>query len=81
VPIQIEHLVVFIAETPRPQRIAENIVNTSALLRELCVSALRTNNKGNATLIVRPGTRISSFDSSLPKTTKTLLQLRMEDPS
>jgi len=55
--LSINHVVVFIAETPRPQRIAEIIVNTSANLREPCVSALRIKKKENTTLILGPGTR------------------------
>jgi len=37
--------------------VPENIVNISAYLRELCVSALRTKNNKNTTLFFRPGTR------------------------
>jgi hypothetical protein len=51
--------VVFIAETPRPQSIAEKNVNTSALLRDLCDSALKINNNENTILLFGSGTRTS----------------------
>jgi len=45
VPSPIIHIEFFNAEAQRTQRIAENMVNNSAYLRELRVSALRTKNK------------------------------------
>jgi len=49
-PIRTTLFMVFIAETLRPQRVAERLINISAYLRDLRVSALRTNNETNRSI-------------------------------
>jgi len=60
-PFPIIYIVFFNEEAPRTQRIAEYIVNASACLRGLCVSALKTKKNENMTLLLRPGTILALF--------------------